>query len=74
MDHLERERDYRSRTFNFGGFALMAPFGHIIMDPINVLGKFDFILGALYFIGCFILFLCGCCSIEIGRDILYRRR
>lgn len=74
MDHIEKERDYRARTFNFGGFALMAPFGHIIMDPSFVIGKFDFILGSLYCIGCFVLFLCGLYSLEIGRDILYRRR
>lgn len=74
MDHVEKERDYRSRTFNIGGFALMAPFGHIIMDPFFLIGKFDLMWGILYSIGCVILFLCGCCSIEIGRDILYKRR
>lgn len=74
MDHLDKERDYRSRTFNFGGFALMTPLGHIATDPVVVLGKFDFIWGTLYFIVCFALFLLGFCLLEIGRDILYRRR
>lgn len=74
MDNIEKEREYRSKTFNIGGFTLMAPFGHIVMDPSFLIGEFDLIWGALYFIGCFVLFLCGLGSLEIGRDILYRRR
>ena len=74
MDNLEKERDYRSRTFNFGGFALMMPFGHIVMDPFALLGQFNFVWSTFYFIACLALFLLGFCLLEIGRDILYRRR
>ncbi len=74
MDNLEKEREYRSRTFNFGGFALMTPLGHLIMDPATLfsqLGLWRFIFYSLF---CFFLFFLGFCFIEIGRDILYRKR
>ena len=74
MDNLEKEREYRSRTFNFGGYALMTPLGHIVINPTAVLGKLNLIWAVMYFIFCFALFLGGLCLIEIGRDILYRRR
>ena len=74
MEHLERERDYRARTFNFGGFALMTPLGHLIMDPATLfsqLGLYKFIFYSLF---CFFLFFLGLCLLEIGRDILFHRR
>ena len=74
MIDQSEERNYRARTFNVGGFALMAPLGHIAMDPVTLfiqLGQVGFIL---YLIFCFFLFIVGLCLIELERDILYRRR
>ena len=74
MDNLKKEREYRSRTFNISGFALMTPLGHIFMDPIYIFTKFTLVWGCIYFISCFISFICGLYFIDTGHDILYKRR
>ena len=74
MDNLEKERDYRSRTFNFGGFALMTPLGHLVIDPATLFDQFNIVGFFLYAIFCLVLFVMGFCFIEIGRDILYNKR
>ena len=74
MDNIEKERDYRSRTFNFGGYALMTPFGHIVMDPVTIFKQFGLAGFILYALFCLFLFLVGSWLIDIGRDILYKRR
>ena len=68
------ERKYRAGTFNFGGFALMAPLGHIVMDPISLLKQFEIAGFILYAVFCFCLFIAGFYLIDIGRDILFRRK
>jgi hypothetical protein len=74
MEHLEKAREYRARTYNFAGFALMAPLGHIFIDPVTLFKQMGLIGFVFYVIVCSILFFAGLCLIEIGRDILYSRR
>ena len=74
MDNVEKEREYRARTVNIGGFALMAPLGHFIIDPMSIIKQFHPLITFGYFISVLFLFMIGLWSIEIGRDILYRRR
>lgn len=74
MDHVEKSREYRARTCNFAGFAIMMPFGHLIMDPITIINQFGFIGVIFYSLFCLILFIVGLFFIEIGRDILYNKR
>ncbi len=74
MDNIEKAREYRARTCNFAGFALMTPFGHLIIDPASLLKVFDLFGLSIYFIVCVMLFILGLYFIEIGRDILYNKR
>ena len=74
MDNIEKERDYRARTFNIAGFALMAPMGHVSIDPIILFNQFKLIGFIFYLSVCLLLFLAGFYLIDLGRDILLRRR
>lgn len=74
MDHIEKAREYRARTCNFAGFALMAPLGHIFIDPVTIFNQMGLIGFIFYYFVCFSFFFIGLCLIEIGRDILYNRR
>lgn len=74
MEHFEKAREYRARTFNFGGFALMTPLGHIFIDPVTLYNQMGLIGFIFYILSCFSLFFVGLFLIEIGRDILYNRR
>lgn len=71
MDSIEKERDYRVRTFNIAGFALMTPLGHILMDPVTLFNQFRLIGFICYSAFCLLLFSAGAYLIDIG---LLRRR
>ncbi len=65
------EQLYRAYTFNVAGFALMTPFGKLILDVLSIYKEFEFnILSSGYIIFCFWLVIAGFRSIAHGRDIL----
>ncbi len=72
---LTEEDKYRAYTFNFIGFAVMTPFGKIVLENVKCFNE----LGPVWFLinlfGSLCLLLWGLTLVEQGRTILdkYRR-
>ena len=68
---INDEQLYRAYTFNVAGFALMTPFGKLILDALSIYKGFELtIFSVSYIIFCFGLVIVGLRSIAHGRDIL----
>ena len=70
---ITEEQKYRSRIISIIGFAFMAPFGHLIVDPGAFIGKFSTFLVFGYFVFSSIFVYIGFILLETGCDILNRR-
>lgn len=74
MKMLSEEERYRAYTFNFAGFALMTPFGRLVLENVKLFND----VGAGWFVfNCTIslfLFWAGLTFVEQGRRILNIRR
>ncbi len=68
---ITEEQKYRAYTFNLAGFALMTPFGKLVLDVLSIYREFEFNIFSIgYIIFCFVLVIVGLKSIAHGRDIL----
>ena len=71
---ITEEDKYRAYTFNFVGFALMTPFGRIVLENVKLFNE----LGLLWFLinlfGSICLFIWGLTLVEQGRTILNKHR
>lgn len=74
MIEITEEQKYRARVISLLGFAFMTPLGHFIVDPGSFFGKFNVFIIWGYFIFSLVLVFIGLVLLEIGRDILYKRR
>jgi hypothetical protein len=70
---ITEEQKYRSRIISIIGFAFMAPFGHLVVDPGAFVGKFNVFVIVGYFVFSSILVYIGFIFLETGCDILNRR-
>jgi hypothetical protein len=66
---ITEEQKYRAETSKIAGFALMAPFGRIVLDPY-IFRDFELWVLSLYILLALILFLAGAVSVAKGHDIL----
>ena len=65
------EQLYRAYTFNVAGFALMTPFGKLVLDVLSIYRQFEFNIFSIgYIVFCCGLVIAGFRSIAHGRDIL----
>ena len=57
MDELSRdkEREYRSRTYNIAGFALMTPVGHFIINPIQIINIHYYFYSLIFLLSAYAL-------------------
>ena len=67
IDEIDK---YLAYTFNVAGFALMAPLGKIVLEPVSTFNSFGFKGFVCYFIFCVLLLFVGVLSILHGRDRL----
>ena len=72
MPMLPEKEKYRAYTFNISGFALMAPFGKIVLEPTLTFKEFGPYGLIFYGTFCVFLFLFGLVLITKGYDILGR--
>ena len=71
-DKQSEQQKYRAYTYNIAGFALITPFGRLILDPITtaqIFEKFGPLIFAGYIFLCILFAMAGFKSISIGRDI-----
>ena len=71
---VTKEDEYKASTFQIAGFALLAPFGKIFLDPFTLF-KEGGLIGIILFITFSLLIaLLGLIFIDRGRDILNIKR
>ena len=67
---VTKEQEYMSQAFQIAGFAMMAPFGKIILDPISTFHSFGAVFFFYYLLASLVSAIIGFIFIERGRDIL----
>ena len=65
-----KEHEYMAQALQVTGFALMTPFGKIILDPISTFNSFGETFFFYYLLASLILMIMGFISIQRGRAIL----
>lgn len=65
---------YNAEILKIAGFALMTPFGRIIVQPTIVFGEFNLIWFFIYVGFCLLLFFLGVVFVVRGYDILDLQR
>lgn len=71
---VTEEQKYKAYTFNFGGFAMMAPFGKLWLDFYEIIKNIGLIGFIIYSIIAFGLLIVGLAHVEKGRAILSEKR
>lgn len=61
---------YSAETMKVSGFALMTPFGRIIIQPVVVFNELGSVSFIIYFVFTFFLFLYGGYLVAQGYNIL----
>ena len=69
---ITKEHEYMTQARQISGFAMMTPFGKIILDPISTFNSVGEAFFFYYLLASLILMIMGCVSIQRGRDILTR--
>ena len=71
---ITEEDKYRAYTFNFIGFAIMTPFGRLVLENVKLFNE----LGPLWFLINLFASICLCVwgltLVEQGRTILDKHR
>lgn len=67
---ITKEHEYMAQALQIAGFAMMTPFGKIILDPISTFNSFGANLFSWYLLASLVLMVMGFISIQRGRAIL----
>ena len=67
---VTKEHEYMAQALQVTGFALMTPFGKIILDPISTFSSFGETFFFYYLLASLILMIIGFICIQRGRAIL----
>ena len=71
---ITEEDKYRAYTFNFIGFALMTPFGRLVLENVKLFYEFGLVWFFINLFGSLCLFIFGLTLVEQGRIILDKHR
>ncbi len=67
---ITKEHEYMAQALQVTGFALMTPFGKIILDPISTCNLFGETFFFYYLLASLVLMIMGFVSIQRGTAIL----
>ena len=71
---ITEEEKYRAYTFDLVGFAVLTPFGRLVLENVKLFHELGLVWFLINLFGSICLFIWGLTLVEQGRSILDKSR